>query len=176
LVKLKTYPFFGEKEKRYYSSIKRIESISLLNYLPYNKAKVKETIIRELNWKDYGGKHYESVFTRFYQGYILPVKFHIDKRKAHLSNLIFSNQISKDEALKELQKPIYDPDQLRQDYEFVIKKFNLTENEFEDLMKKERKEHAEYGVNKGLYAKYAFLKPLKPIQRLLKKMSKNYGI
>ncbi|MEJ7820849.1 MAG: N-acetyl sugar amidotransferase [Chitinophagaceae bacterium] len=168
-VKLKTYPFFGEKEKRYYSSIKGIESINLLNYLPYNKAKVKETIIKELGWKDYGGKHYESVFTRFYQGYILPVKFHIDKRKAHFSNLIFSNQISKDEALKELQKPIYDPGQLHSDYEFVIKKFNITKEAFEDLLSTDRKEHEDYGIDKGLYEKYSFLKPLRPAVNYFKK-------
>ncbi|MFM6923862.1 MAG: N-acetyl sugar amidotransferase, partial [Ferruginibacter sp.] len=90
---LKTYPLFGMKERKYFAGVKGIESINLLNYLPYNKAAVKEIITRELGWRDYGGKHYESVFTRFYQGYILPVKFGIDKRKAHLSNLIFSGQL-----------------------------------------------------------------------------------
>lgn len=168
-VALKTYPFFGNREKRYYIAIKGLEVIDLLNYLPYNKAKVKETIIKELSWRDYGGKHYESVFTRFYQGYILPVKFGIDKRKAHLSNLIFSGQITKEEALAEIKKPIYERDQLQQDYEFVIKKFNLSADEFEELIKTERKEHEHYGINKGLYEKYTFLKPLRPIQNLFKK-------
>lgn len=172
-VKLKTYPFFAEKQRRYYIAIKGVEVINLLNYLPYNKAKVKETIIKELDWRDYGGKHYESVFTRFYQGYILPVKFHIDKRKAHLSNLIFSGQITKEEALEELKKPIYDPAQLKQDYDFVLKKLDLTKEEFEKLMHTERKEHAYYGINKGLYEKYKFLKPLRPLHHLLKKGVKN---
>ncbi len=172
-VTLKTYPFFGDREKRYYTTIKGIEVINLLNYLPYNKAEVKQTIMKELNWRDYGGKHYESVFTRFYQGYILPVKFGIDKRKAHLSNLIFSGQITKDMAVEELKKPIYDAEQLRQDYAFVIKKFNLTEEEFDALMNKERREHAFYGFNKGLYERYSFLKPLRPIQKLIKKAIRN---
>jgi N-acetyl sugar amidotransferase len=172
-VKLKTYPFFAGRERRYYSDIKGIEVVYPLNYLPYNKAIVKETITKELKWRDYGGKHYESVFTRFYQGYILPVKFGIDKRKAHLSNLIFSGQITKEDAVKQLKEPIYDPQQLMQDYEFVIKKFNLTEEEFDALMKTERKEHAEYGINKGLYAKYTFLKPLRPIHKMVKKIIKN---
>ena len=175
-LKLKTYPFFGDREKRYYITIKGIEGVDLLNYLPYNKAVVKETITRELNWRDYGGKHYESIFTRFYQGYILPVKFGIDKRKAHLSNLIFSGQISKQEALIELQKPIYELQQLRSDYEFVIKKFNLTEDEFENLLEKKRKEHSDYEINMGLYKKYAFLKILKPIHKLVKKRTKDNGI
>lgn len=168
-VKLKTYPFFGTRLKRYYTSMKGLKIINLLNYVSYNKTKVKETIIKELNWKDYGGKHYESVFTRFYQGYILPTKFGIDKRKAHLSNLIFSGQMSKEDALYELQKPIYDLNQLQQDYEFVIKKLGLTEGEFEKLMTAPRVEHEYYGMNKGLYEKYNFLKPLRPLQNLLKK-------
>lgn len=172
-LKLKTYPFFAEREKRYYSGIKGIEVCYLLNYVNYNKAQVKETIIKELNWRDYGGKHYESVFTRFYQGYILPAKFGIDKRKAHLSNLIFSGQITKEDALIEMDKPIYDPDQLKQDYDFVIKKFNLTDEEFDSLMKAERKEHEAYGINKGLYAKYTFLKPLRPLHKLVKRIINN---
>jgi hypothetical protein len=71
------------------------------------KSEAKKAIIEELGWRDYGGKHYESVFTRFYQGYILAKKFNIDKRKAHLSNLIFSGQITKQEALEELALPAY---------------------------------------------------------------------
>lgn len=169
-VRLKTYPFFGQKEKRLYSQIRGIEVINLLNYLPYNKTAVKEIITRELAWRDYGGKHYESVFTKFYQGYILPVKFGIDKRKAHLSNLIFSGQITKEQALEELKKPIYDPDELVSDYEFVIKKFNLTDQEFEQLLKKPRVEHVYYGIDKGLYDRYKFLRPLKPIHAIIKQV------
>jgi len=85
--KLKSFPLLSMKQRHYYQQVKKIESIPLLNYLPYNKKDAKELITQELGWRDYGGKHYESVFTRFYQGYILPRKFHIDKRKAHLSVL-----------------------------------------------------------------------------------------
>ena len=66
--------------------------------MPYNKEEAKALIADKLKWKDYGGKHYESVFTRFYQGYILPEKFKVDKRKAHLSTLICSEQISKEDV------------------------------------------------------------------------------
>ncbi|MFN2439278.1 MAG: N-acetyl sugar amidotransferase, partial [Chitinophagaceae bacterium] len=78
-VKLKTFPFFNTRLKKQVE-LRGIESIDILNYMPYVKSQVKNTIIEELGWRDYGGKHYESIFTRFYQGYILPVKFHIDKR------------------------------------------------------------------------------------------------
>ena len=169
-VSLKTFPLFTAKQKRFDMVRKGIEVINLLNYLPYNKKKVKEAITEELGWRDYGGKHYESVFTRFYQGYILPVKFGIDKRKAHLSNLIFSKQIEKPEALAELEKPIYDAQVLKDDYEFVLKKFDLTTEEFQAIMKAPRREHTEFEVEKGIFEKYPLVKALKPIGNMVKKL------
>jgi len=164
---LKTFPFFSTKEKKYYSNIKRIETVYPLNYLPYNKAEVKKIITNELDWVDYGGKHYESVFTRFYQGYILPVKFGIDKRKAHLSNLIFSGQMSKEQALSELDKPIYSPDMLNSDYPFVLKKLNIIEAEFEELMITPRREHNEFDVELSVWDRYPLLRPLRPLWSLI---------
>lgn len=167
--KLKTYPLFDATQKRIYAGIKEIETINLLNYLPYNKTEVKETIKRELEWKDYGGKHYESIFTRFYQGYILPVKFNIDKRKAHLSNLIYSGQLTKDEALKELKLPIYNKDVFKNDYEFVLKKLGLSDSFFQSLMAEPRREHSEFEIEKGFFEKYPLLKPIKPLTNFAKK-------
>ncbi len=161
---LKTFPFFSTRQKQYYVKAKGIEVVCPLNYMNYIKKEVKQTIINELGWRDYGGKHYESVFTRFYQGYILPVKFGIDKRKGHFSNLIFSGQLTKEEAIEELKKPIYDPEQLQVDYEFVLKKFNLERREFEDLMKLPRREHTEFKVEKSVWDTYQILKPFKKIR------------
>jgi N-acetyl sugar amidotransferase len=168
-VPLKTYPLFTARQKRFDLVRKGIETVTLLNYLPYNKAEVKATITAELNWRDYGGKHYESIFTRFYQGYILPVKFGIDKRKAHLSNLIFSGQITKEQALEELKSPAYDPVQLKEDYEFVLKKFDLSEAEFEKIMAAPRKEHTDYKTEMSIYEKYPWAKGLKPMGDIVKK-------
>lgn len=134
---LKTFPFYDYKLKKL-EKINNVEIIALLNYFNYNKAEAKEIIKNEMNWKDYGGKHYESIFTKFYQAYILPRKFNIDKRKAHLSNLIFSGQISKEEALLELKMPLYNEKDLIADYEFVIKKLNFSEAEFEDILNQPR--------------------------------------
>ncbi len=161
---LKTFPFFSTRQKQYYVKAKGIEVVCPLNYMNYIKKEVKQTIINELGWRDYGGKHYESVFTRFYQGYILPVKFGIDKRKGHFSNLIFSGQLTKEEAIEELKKPIYDPEQLQVDYEFVLKKFNLHRKEFEELMKLPRREHTEFKVEKSVWDTYQILKPFKKIR------------
>jgi N-acetyl sugar amidotransferase len=162
---LKTFPFMDAKVKRYYMEAKGVHSISVLNYVDYNKLAVKELIQRELGWRDYGGKHYESIWTRFYQGYILPEKFKIDKRKMHLSDLIFSGQISKEEALEELKKPISDPDQFKIDYEFVLKKLGLTKDEFEAIMKLPPRSHYDFDYEKPIDERFPILKPVKKIYR-----------
>ncbi|MBN2663706.1 MAG: N-acetyl sugar amidotransferase [Bacteroidales bacterium] len=171
-IPLKTYPFFGQKAKNYYIKVKGIKTFDLLNYLPYNKSNVKKTIIKELNWTDYGGKHYESVFTRFYQGFILPNKFGIDKRKAHLSNLICSEQITKEEALKELETPMYNQELLETDKEFVFKKLGFSDYEFEKYLNSPRREHTDFKTEQSLYANYPILKPFKPIGDIVKKFLK----
>jgi N-acetyl sugar amidotransferase len=132
--KLKDYPHLTITKYFYYTFLEKIRSVSILNYLPYQKSEAMRVLQDELGWKYYGGKHYESIYTRFYQGYILPEKFEIDKRKAHLSTLIFSGQLTRDEALIELQKPIYPGDLLIEDRAFVIKKLDLTSESFNRLM------------------------------------------
>jgi N-acetyl sugar amidotransferase len=152
-------------------SLANIKSVSLLNLMHYNKAEVKKIITENLGWRDYGGKHYESVFTRFYQGYILPQKFAIDKRKAHLSNLICSGQMSRAEALNEMKKPGYEENVRKADYEFVLKKLELSPEEFHDILRLPIKQHSDYPVDKLIYDRYKFLKPLQPIWLILKKIS-----
>lgn len=164
-IKLKTFPFMDAKVKRYYQQVKGVTSISLLNYINYNKQSVKNIIQHELNWKDYGGKHYESIWTRFYQGYILPKKFKIDKRKAHLSDLIFSRQITKEQALEELIKPIYDAEQLSTDYEFVLKKLGLSQAGFDNIMQTPRRSHYDFDYEMPIDKRYPILKPIKKIYR-----------
>jgi len=132
--KLRDYPHLTIVKYFYYAFLRGISSVSILNYLPYQKSEAMRVLQDELGWKYYGGKHYESIYTRFYQGYILPEKFKIDKRKAHLSTLIFSGQLTREEALLELKKPIYPGDLLVEDHAFVIKKLDLTEDSFKHLM------------------------------------------
>lgn len=168
-VPLKTFPFLDAFKKRYYSLALKIESVPLLNYIDYNKDQVKEILKKELNWKDYGGKHYESVWTRFYQGYILPEKFKVDKRKAHLSTLICSGQITKEQALEELKTPICDAEQLLIDKDFVLKKLGLTTNEFEKLMQLPPRQHTDFETEAASYFdKYPIFKPLKGVYNLIK--------
>lgn len=132
--KLKSYPHISGADFFYYKYIKGIKCINILDYVDYHKEQAMNIIERELGWKYYGGKHYESIFTRFFQAYLLPQKFNFDKRKIHLSSLICSGQITRQQALEEMKKEIYQKEQLREDKEFVIKKFGISEQEFKDIM------------------------------------------
>lgn len=160
--KIKTFPTLGLLKAFYYKKIKGIKAISILNYITYNKFKAKETIIKELEWRDYGGKHYESIFTRFYQAYILPEKFNIDKRRSHLSTLVCSGQLTKQEASEEIKKPICDENTLKEDIAYVIKKFGLKEEEFELIMNEKPIPHTQYKsilhYYNFLYKPYHFIK------------------
>lgn len=110
------------------------QSVSLLNYLPYRKDEAIRTLQTELGWQYYGGKHYESVFTKFYQAHILPAKFGVDKRRIHLSDLIMNGETTREQALGELDKPLYEPMALAQDREYVCKKLGFEAVVFEDYM------------------------------------------
>ena len=167
--KLRTYPTFNFSKYVYYSAFLKLTPISILNYVPYNKQEVKEVIRKELDWRDYGGKHYESIFTKFYQAYILPEKFHIDKRKAHLSTLICSGQVSKETALRELEKPLYEPKELAADKEYVLKKFGLSEEDFSAIMKLPAKRHEDFKTDKHLKEGYMdLLKKTEKFRRMIK--------
>lgn len=165
--RIKTFPFLDYDTKKYCTDVLKMEVVTPLNYIPYKYENIKEIITKELEWRDYGGKHYESVWTRFYQGYILPNKFHIDKRKAHLSNLIFSKQISKEIAEAVLRTPPLPENVLRDDLEFVIKKLGLTQDEFSKIMSMPRREHSEFAVQKGFWDRYPMLKFLRPLYAMM---------
>jgi len=165
-IKLKTYPTFGFKKHVFYSAVLKLNPVSILNYVQYDKKEVKELIKQKLDWRDYGGKHYESIFTKFYQAYILPEKFHIDKRKAHLSTLICSGQISREEALNELKQPLYSEHELKQDKEYVLKKFGLTETAFANIMKTPRRRHEDFKTDTRLKENY--MKLLQKTQKIRK--------
>jgi N-acetyl sugar amidotransferase len=158
---LKTYPFMTAIQRRLYTQVLGISSVSMLNYVDYQKDAVKKTITEELGWRDYGGKHFESIWTRFYQGYILPAKFGIDKRKAHLSDLIFGEQITREIAISELETPPYDPEQLKIDKEFALKKLGVSEAEFTEWMTTPRREHRYYDHERPFEERYPRLATLK---------------
>jgi hypothetical protein len=144
---LKRYPHYNFFDLCYWTFIRKIEVVSILNYIEYKKEDVMKVIQDKLDWVYYGGKHYESVYTRFYQGYVLPTKFNIDKRKGHLSDLISSGQLTRGQALEEIKKEGYSKELFDIDKPFVLKKLELTEEEFQKIMDSEPKTFMEYPNN-----------------------------
>lgn len=118
--------------------------VELLNEVRYRRGEAKQTLARELGWADYGGKHHESLFTKFYQCYLLPQKFGIDKRKAHLSSLIMNGEVTRDDALGVLASPPYPPDELAEELPYVLKKLGYSSGEFDAIMARPPVPHDHY--------------------------------
>jgi N-acetyl sugar amidotransferase len=146
--RINNFPLLSIQRFAYLVRIKKIKVINMLDLMDYNKDEAKKIITEKLGWRDYGGKHYESIITRFYQGYILPKKFGIDKRRAHLSTLIAAGQITREEALNKVKEPIMNAEILKQDLEYVPKKLGLSKAEFESIMKLPPRMHEDYPTNK----------------------------
>ncbi|NLK37503.1 MAG: N-acetyl sugar amidotransferase [Epulopiscium sp.] len=142
---LEKFPMCGMFRYRlYYRYVKGMTIVQPLNLIPY----VKEDAVKELNerfgWEKYPNKHFENVFTRFYEGYWLPRKFGYDKRRAHLSSLIVTGQLTREEALEILKEPPYPVEEAMQDMDFIARKLGITKAEFEKLMNAENKTFKDY--------------------------------
>ncbi len=135
-IKLKKYKTIGFYQYYlYYPFVKKIKTVSPLNFMEYNKTKALSELESKVGYRGYSRKHSESVFTKFYQNHWLPVKFGYDKRKAHFSSLILSNQMTREEALKELETPLYNDKDLKEDKEYIAKKLGISDVEFEQICK-----------------------------------------
>ncbi len=118
-----------------YPFIKKLRSVSPLNYLPYSKELAISELESKVGWRPYGRKHGESLFTKFFQNYYLPTKHGYDKRHLHLSSLIVSGQMKREEALDKLNEPLYESDELESDIIFFCKKLRISRDEFNKIMK-----------------------------------------
>ncbi len=139
---LKTFPHFGFFT--YYLRMLTQKRIAILDYVNYSKKEALRALQEDLGWRYYGGKHYESIYTRFYQGYILPVKFGFDKRRCHLSSLVCSGEMTREQALEELSIPTYSPSMQEEDREYVAKKLGFTDEEFTAIMNAPKKSYWDY--------------------------------
>lgn len=161
-VKLKTFPALSTIDFIYYEFIRGVKWMPFLDYIDYDKNKALDILENDFGYKRYPYKHYESIFTRFYQGYILPKKFNVDKRLMHLSSLVLGNQIERSEAL-EMMKEIAYPSQndLEIDIEYFLKKMKWKRSDLEEYLKRPGVPHdtfpSEYRLWKilrDLYKKY----------------------
>ncbi|NMB44450.1 MAG: N-acetyl sugar amidotransferase [Clostridiales bacterium] len=144
-ISLKTFPLCGMfKYKIYYRYFKGLRVVRPLNMIPYEKENAIKTLETEFGWKAYENKHYENIFTRFYEGYWLPKKFGYDKRRCYFSSEILSGQMGRDEALKLLNQNPYDEKIALEDMEYITKRLGIDKTEFVDLMKGENKTFRDY--------------------------------
>ncbi|MDC1222239.1 N-acetyl sugar amidotransferase [Salibacteraceae bacterium] len=166
---LNTYPMMSTKDMKKIERENGITTIAPLNYLNFEEENVKAIISEKVGWMAYGGKHHESVFTRFYQGYILPRKFGIDKRRAHFSNAICQGLMTRTEAIEQLEEPTYDLETQKLDREYVIKKFELTEEEFEAILNQPPRSHFDYKTELKSKIRKKYIDPRNPLVRFVKR-------
>ena len=142
--KIKTFPTFDWKAEIYYKIFRRIQMVYLLNLLPYNKSEALTALKDNVGYHEYGGKHHESVYTRFIQSYFQPIKFNLDYRRATFSSQICSNDMTRDEALNELADLPYEINQVNKDKDYVSKKFGITLGEFEEILNAPPQSYKDY--------------------------------
>jgi hypothetical protein len=106
----------------------------VLDYVEYEKRTALAELKEAVGYTEYDGKHFESVYTRFYQAWILPQKFGYDKRRMHLSSLVQSGEMTRAEALSGLREPPFTEAQFARDADYVLKKIGLTPDEFHSIM------------------------------------------
>ncbi|MEQ1579258.1 MAG: N-acetyl sugar amidotransferase [Steroidobacteraceae bacterium] len=146
--RLKSFPTYSLFQYTFWwPYIRKIRILKLLNYEDYNKEAAKQFLIERFGWRDYGGKHYESRFTKFFQSYYLPVRFGYDKRRAHLASMVVSGQITRELALEELKRPPFNPEEAAQDKLFVAKKLGISPEELEEILNRPRTTHLDYPSN-----------------------------
>jgi len=155
--KLKTFPLVDFYQMHVnYPRIKKMTVLRPLNLMPYSKTDAIEYLEKNYGWRYYGGKHYESRWTRFFQAHYLPTKFGYDKRKAHLASLVVAGEMTRSEAIAELSKPLYTGNELSEDTAFVAKKLGISVDELVALVAAPPKHYSEYPTDersvKRLYA------------------------
>lgn len=151
-VKIKTFPIISTLEFVINRVIRKIQWVSILDLYDYNKEEALVLLEQNYGYKRYPYKHYESIFTRFYQGYILPEKFGVDKRKLHLSTLIMSQQMTRDEAFELLKRnPYPEADKLIEDKEYFLKKMKWTIEELNAYINRDAADHDAYSSEKSLW-------------------------
>ena len=144
-IELKTYPFSSVfRHKIYLKYIRQVNVIKPLNFMPYIKSEAMSFLEKEYGWKPYPQKHFESRFTKFYEGYWLPKKFGYDTRKVQYSSLILTEQLKRDDALEALKKPAIPDEEAAHEFEYIAKKLNISTNELQMYFDQENKTYRDY--------------------------------
>ena len=139
----------------WYPFVKRMLTVRPLNYMPYDKAKSVDQLERAVGWRAYGRKHGESQFTKLFQNYYRRVRFGYDKRRPHLSSLIVSGQMTREDAVEKLAEPLASPNDLEVDVAYFCKKLRISRAEFDQLMQAPVHRYSDFPT---WHARYRLLK------------------
>lgn len=142
---LRTFPLSNIlRHKIYLRYLRGIRVIRPLDYVPYHKEEAMQLLHERFGWQKYPQKHFESRFTKFYEGYWLPRKFGFDTRKVQYSSLILTKQMTRDDALEKLKKPAWDEATIKHDFEFVATKLGISVDELQGYMDAPNKSYRDY--------------------------------
>lgn len=151
-IKMETYPFSSVlRHKFYLRYIKGVKVIKALNYMPYIKSEALKLLEKEYDWKPYPQKHFESRFTKFYEGYWLPERFGFDTRRVQFSSLILTGQMKREEALEQLKKTAYNPETIDDEFNFIATKLGITSLELKEYFKMPKKFYWDYKNQEKLF-------------------------
>jgi N-acetyl sugar amidotransferase len=144
-VPLTSYPFSGILfHKVYLRYVRRIEVVKPLNFLPFSKNEAEGVLAETYGWRPYPQKHFESRFTKFYEGYWLPSRFGWDTRRVQFASLILSNQMTRDDALNALAVPAFDSDEIEEDFEYIATKLGVSTSELRSYHEMPKKSYKDY--------------------------------
>jgi len=151
-VKMETYPFSPIlRHKFYLRYFKGVKVVKPLNYLPYVKTEAINLLEKEYGWKSYPQKHFESRFTKFFEGYWLPERFGYDTRKVQYSSLILTGQMTRDEAIERLKKPAYNPATIKDEFEYIATKLGISPDELRQYFTMPKKYYWDYKNQKHIF-------------------------
>ena len=151
-IKMNSYPFSSVlRHKFFLRYVKGVKVIKSLNYMPYIKSDALRLLEIEYGWKPYPQKHFESRFTKFYEGYWLPERFGFDTRRVQFSSLILTGQMKREEALEQLKKTAYNPETIDDEFNFIATKLGITSLELKEYFKMPKKFYWDYKNQEKLF-------------------------
>lgn len=170
LIKMVTYPFSSVlRHKFFLRYIKGVQVIKALNYMPYIKSEALKLLEKEYGWKPYPQKHFESRFTKFYEGYWLPERFGFDTRRVQFSSLILTGQMQRQEAIEILKKPAYNSETIEEDFNYIATKLGITKSELEIYFNSPKKFYWDYKNQEWLFNLGAKFLKLLGIEKSIKR-------
>lgn len=150
--KMETYPFSSIfRHKIYLKYFKGVNVLKPLNYMPFIKEDAISLLEKEYSWKPYPQKHFESRFTKFYEGYWLPERFGYDTRKVQYSSLILTGQMTRDKAIEQLKKPAYDPALIEDEFNYIATKLGITSTELKQYFNMPKKFYWDYKNQQNIF-------------------------